>query len=485
MIKKVKVKNMYRYCPNAESFWRVFIVFSIFYSMTCSVVAQDLFRTQILKANGGVLNRPSFDFDYSIPDYTADVSYKIENESQASLRIAAKESSNLLVSYLTKESKILSQASIVIPEEFLKPAVIKSPDAPAPSLYDNEIWKSSLLRKYYGTKVSMVSKGIAHIKIRKFIGKRAVNLNILEINRNVNPNLTITPAFANSNLSGKRKVLGMVALNKAIAGINASFFKQTNGVPLGLMMKEGEILTGPIFDRVAMGITPDGFKMDRVVLDGKIVLSDGKVIGVESYNQPRMLATKTIIYNSKWSHLSPVAPKYGVNILIKDNEVKLVSANPIEIDKNSLVVSGAKSKLLPMLEVGASAFVKITSSPDWSEVTEAIGGGPYLVKNGNLFVDAKQQKINSISGLNPRTAVGYTKDNVAFIITADGRQESSSGLTLYELAKIMKKYGCYNAMNLDGGSSTQMVIKNKVVNSPIVKGGAYVSNGLIIKEESL
>ncbi|MEI7473210.1 MAG: phosphodiester glycosidase family protein [bacterium] len=478
---------MFRFYPNTESFWRIFIAFTILYSMSYSVVAQELFRAQVLKSNSGgsfISDRPSFNFDYNLPDYNGQISSNEENVNQASLRISQKESVNLLVSYLTKDSKLLSQASINIPEHFINTPVIKSEEPLNPVLFNDNAWKLALAKKYYGAGVSIVSKGVAHIKIKKYINRRPVNINIIEVNRNVNPNLKLIPAFATSKLSGKKNVAAMVRANNAIAGVNASFFKQTNGVPLGLMIKEGEILSGPVYDRVAMGITQDGFKMARVELDGKVILGDGRVIKIDSYNQPRMLATKTILYSSKWGWVSPVAPKYGVNILIKNNEVKSISANPIPLDENSVVVSGSK-KLLDNLEVGEKTTVKITSSPDWSDVSEAIGGGPYLIKDGHLFVDANEQKLHSISGLNPRTAIGYTKDNVVVIITVDGRQENSSGLSLYELAKVMQKYGCYFAMNLDGGTSTQMVIKNRIVNSPLVKGGAYVSNGLIVKEENI
>lgn len=488
LVLKEKVKVMLGFYPNTESIWRAFIAFAVFYSFTCSVVAQEIFRGQLLKSayNTTVINsRPNFNLNYNIPDYKASIYYKDEPINSSVLRISPSENINTLVNYFNEESKLFTQANVQLPDVFVNKPIIKSNDPVDAKVYDYNHWKSTVLRKYYGANISIVANGVAHVKMRKYIGKRAVNINILEINKNVNPNLKIAPAFASQVLTGKKKVSSLVASNSAIAGVNASFFKQTNGVPLGLMMKDGELLSGPIYDRVALGITQDGFKMDKVSLEGKIYLSDGDSIKIDNFNQPRMLSTHTIVYSSKWGWKTPVAPKYGINILIKDNEVKKISANPIVLDKNSIVISGPKSKLLTKLDSGSNVFIKITSSPDRSDVTEAIGGGPYLVKNGNLYVDAHQQKLNSISGLNPRTAIGYTKDNVIVILTADGRQENSSGLSLYELAKIMKRYGCYNAMNLDGGTSTQMVVKNRIVNAPLVEGGGYVSNALVVKEEKL
>jgi len=66
-------------------------------------------------------------------------------------------------------------------------------------------------------------------------------------------------------------------------------------------------------------------------------------------------------------------------------------------------------------------------------------------------------------------------------VTVDGRQENSSGMTLSELASLMKELGCVNAINLDGGGSTQMYLNGRIVNNPSNRGGTPVSNALILK----
>ena len=70
------------------------------------------------------------------------------------------------------------------------------------------------------------------------------------------------------------------------------------------------------------------------------------------------------------------------------------------------------------------------------------------------------------------------------LVTADGREGSSIGLTLNELANLMKNLGCVNAMNLDGGGSTVMLIKGQVVNKPAVQGGIPLSHTLMIRKIS-
>jgi hypothetical protein len=100
-----------------------------------------------------------------------------------------------------------------------------------------------------------------------------------------------------------------------------------------------------------------------------------------------------------------------------------------------------------------------------------IGGAPTLVKNGQINV-TYDQEIMWGSGVgydnrDPRTAVGYTSGNHVIMITADGRQPAiSEGVGLPELAQIMIDLGCLEAMNLDGGGSTQMAVGNQYVNIP-------------------
>ncbi len=99
-----------------------------------------------------------------------------------------------------------------------------------------------------------------------------------------------------------------------------------------------------------------------------------------------------------------------------------------------------------------------------------IGGAPTLVKNGQVNV-TYDQEIMWGSGVgydnrDPRTAVGYTADNRVIMIVADGRQVNSEGVGLPELAQIMINLGCVEAMNLDGGGSSQMAVRNQFVSNP-------------------
>ncbi len=98
----------------------------------------------------------------------------------------------------------------------------------------------------------------------------------------------------------------------------------------------------------------------------------------------------------------------------------------------------------------------------------AISGETRLIINGSIVGDLND------TDLHPRTAVGYSKNGrYLYLVVVDGRQPLySEGITLRELAELLLSLGAYNAMNLDGGGSSTMVIRGRdgqprVLNSPI------------------
>ncbi|MBE6157955.1 MAG: phosphodiester glycosidase family protein [Firmicutes bacterium] len=101
---------------------------------------------------------------------------------------------------------------------------------------------------------------------------------------------------------------------------------------------------------------------------------------------------------------------------------------------------------------------------------DAIEFGPFLIING------KKTKIkgNGGFGIAPRTAIGQRKDGTVMFLVINGRIPTSIGADMNDLYDIMSKYGAYNAANLDGGSSSELLINNKIINTPVAGG----KNGL-------
>ena len=102
-------------------------------------------------------------------------------------------------------------------------------------------------------------------------------------------------------------------------------------------------------------------------------------------------------------------------------------------------------------------------------VVNLLAFGPALVENGEIVVNTKSEVGQSMSS-NPRTAIGIIDENHYIIIVSDGRTSESEGLSLYQMAEIMKSYGVKTAYNLDGGGSSTLYFNGQVVNKPTTNG---------------
>jgi len=116
-----------------------------------------------------------------------------------------------------------------------------------------------------------------------------------------------------------------------------------------------------------------------------------------------------------------------------------------------------------------------------NNVTDAIEFGPYLIINGT------PTKIygNGGWGYGPRTAIGQRKDGIILMLVIDGRRTHSIGASIKDIQDIMIRYGAYNAANLDGGSSSTLVIEDKVINTPVAatsSGMRNIPNAIILKK---
>ena len=351
-------------------------------------------------------------------------------------------------------------------------------------VYDRVSFENNIKQKYQGNSITFPAAGVAHIKKTKYINSKPIKINIVELNTNVNPYLKIKPQTASEKLNSKTTVRKIAQKDQAVVAINGGFFKPSTGVPLGALMIDGKVLTGSIYNRVGIAIFENkhktSFKMENINFDIK-AKTQNYIIKVDNINQPRMLSTYMLLYTSDWGKTSPIAPKNGSNLLIRNHKAIKMSANPVEMAKGDMVLQGNKSTLSKLAKDG-NIYIDLKIQEGFEDAKHIISAGPYLVKNSKVFVDAQSQKLQAISGKNPRSAIGYKSDGTFIIVTVDGREQKSVGMTLFELANLMKELKCEWAMNFDGGSSSAMYVKGKITNSAINKEGIYVSNALVVTE---
>ena len=95
--------------------------------------------------------------------------------------------------------------------------------------------------------------------------------------------------------------------------------------------------------------------------------------------------------------------------------------------------------------------------------------GPSLIENSEISVD-QNTEVRQAMTKNPRTAIGIVDKNHYILVVSDGRTNESEGLSLYELAEVLKEYGVTTAYNLDGGGSSTMYFNGNIVNNPTTNG---------------
>jgi len=382
-------------------------------------------------------------------------------------------------------------SSLIFMVALSKPIFASTPQTPqiiktdtVDSIYQQKRFEENIKNKYLKAHINFPTEGIAHIKKTKYINSKPIKINIVEIDTTLNKNLKIKPQVANINkLSSKTTLRKIAEKQGAIVAINGGFFKPQTGVPLGALVIDEKIITGPIYNRAGIAIFDDGedinFKLENIAFKIKAILNNEEII-LDNINQPRMLSTHKLIYTSNWGEYSPIAQKNCLNLLIQNNKAAKISTSPIKLNENDFVIQAPK-ETIEKFKLNQEVKISFNLQENLKHAKHIIAGGPYLVKDSEIYVDYKTEKLSAIYGKNPRSAIGFNEENL-IIVTIDGREESSVGMTLIELARFMKSIGCKQAMNFDGGSSSALYVNGKIVNSAVNKEGIAISNALLISE---
>ena len=163
-------------------------------------------------------------------------------------------------------------------------------------------------------------------------------------------------------------------------------------------------------------------------------------------------------------------------LFVRRGPVSSTSGSPIPSGGAVLSAYGAglRIKEVESMAEGDTVRVLLTTLPRFPSgrpPTLLIGGWPRILENGRDVSGDAPSVEGTISRnaemRHPRTAVGFSRDSsTLYLVTVDGRSENSGGMTLSELATLLRKLGAWHAMNFDGGGSTTMVVEGVVRNKP-------------------
>ncbi|MES2124647.1 MAG: phosphodiester glycosidase family protein [Gemmatimonadota bacterium] len=152
------------------------------------------------------------------------------------------------------------------------------------------------------------------------------------------------------------------------------------------------------------------------------------------------------------------------------------------------LVGGSRSggRLAALGPAGTPLEFSMVTSPARGPIAALAGGQPRLVVNGRgladtALADAEATNAN-LRQRHPRSAVGFTRDSsTLLLVTVDGRQPASAGMDLLELSRLMLRLGAFEALNLDGGGSSTLIVAGEVVNRPSDREGPRaIGNALLV-----
>ncbi len=306
-------------------------------------------------------------------------------------------------------------------------------------------------------------------------------------------------------LRGRELTSRMAWRHRAVAAINADFFD--GGDPLGLCIANYELVSEPFPGRPSVGWTATGqVVMGDPALDASVTRPDGSRLAITGINRTAKAEGDLVLFTPFYGASAgaagrgvavvldalPRPVRVGATMQAVVREVREGNAAPIPATGGVLFGTATQAEFLRALQPGNRVTIRVDLWGDgaerWREVQEAVSGGPWLIRNGKVLIAQEQgggfNLQSFVERRHPRTAVGRTAEGELIWITVDGRQPQSQGATTLELAQILARYGAVDAINLDGGGSTTLVVRNLVVNSPSDGTERPVANAWLVYDDA-
>lgn len=306
-----------------------------------------------------------------------------------------------------------------------------------------------------------------------------LNIHILDISPQ--SGYTVKPLLVRQHSLGTDPLSHVFMRREVLAAVNASYFAP-NGDIIGLLKMDNEIVSSTTLARTALGIRTDGTMLiDQVSYQGTAEFL-GTTLPLTGVNETRG-ENGIVLYNRFWGQTTKTND-YGRECTIVAGVVAAIQPGNSAIPANGYVLSahGKMAEKLAGLKVGDPVRTVQTLGAVWDQTSDVVGAGPMLVKQGNVFITTKLEGFGSdvAGGRAPRTAVGLTAEGHILLVVVDGRQTLSKGMSLLELALFMRELGAVDAMNLDGGGSSEMIVKGRMVNKPSGGKERRVGNALAV-----
>ena len=349
---------------------------------------------------------------------------------------------------------------------------------------------------------SEVAAGVEHAHVRREApGGGQWNINLLRIDMT---RARLDVVRARDVAIGLETVSSIAERTGAIAAVNGGYFRTSGdflGDSTGTLLIDRVLWSEPDRARASVGIVRHGtgarLIFGHVVWEAAITAGRQKhtVHGLNRARGPDDL----VIFTPEFGPAT-ITDDSGLEVVVREGRVADVrdAAGATPIPSDGFIVSArGKSRewAFRHLRLRTRVAVRMALRPadrsrdnPWRAAEDILGAGPKLVTDGAVDVtDVREKMIPTFATeLHPRTAIAALADGRALLLTADGRRPPERvGLALEDLAQLLIELGAREAINLDGGGSTAMVVQGKLMNFPTDPTGERpVSDAIVVRPAS-
>ena len=350
-----------------------------------------------------------------------------------------------------------------------------------------------------------LAPGVDHHEIHLLAGPWWIHVIEVDLQRALREDIRLQTAKADQRQGGFQRTSSMA--ETAIAGVNGDYFYQ-RGRPLGLQIRQGELLQEPHRFSSALTLSAAGEPLVAVFkLRAGLITPRGEVVPISGLNR-EPAANGLTLYNrfgKAWQdsvraelgfQLQQTAPGSPINdtLALRVTQVRR-KGWPLRLESGQwLLAAGADHAIGEIMAPGDTIQLFCNLPPADERLGEAIGGGPRIIRDGAVSIEYVAEHLDQTfaTARHPRTAVAYSRSGrTLFLVTVDGRQPGYSvGMSLEELADFLRhrlaeftssRSNAHQALNLDGGGATTVVVNGEVANRPSDPTGERpVANALLV-----
>lgn len=338
-----------------------------------------------------------------------------------------------------------------------------------------------------------VAPGVTHTRLVRLSGPFVVNILTVELRRS---ELELRHVRAFDELRGRERTSAMVARLESrgetvLAAVNADFFDLKTGENENNQIIDGEWWKGLAITNSpadSSGRVHAQFAMDtrgiplidQFVFDGAVI-TPRDTFALGALNAVPRGANSAALFTSRYGTPPPsdsVRSKVEIQLAPAGRRADTLLFVRGAPSPGGALLAGYESfgRRVGTIRAGETLKVVPRTAPRTPPLALLAGGWPRLVHDGVNIASGAGELEGAVphnAGIrNPRTAVGFSRDSsTLYLVTVDGRSSTSAGMTAVELGDLMRELGAYQALNFDGGGSTTMIVRDRIVNSPSDSAG--------------